>query len=140
MNNNADLTPDVYYINCEESPPQLYKFILLLLYKITLITLGLLIEPSKPEELTVTKDGDIKTKVTLSWKAPNPPDPSITEYKVQYGKSGEDLKEKNSSACQCEVTGLTAATRYQFRVAAINSAGYGPFTDFATHITRSKFI
>ena len=61
-------------------------------------------------------------------------------YNIQYGKSGdEDLKEKTSSTCQCQVTGLTATTVYQFRVAAINSAGCGPFTDFVTQSTRRKF-
>ena len=98
-----------------------------------------LIEPSKPEELTVTEDGVSETKVTLSWKPPIPPDSSIIEYKIQYGKPGEDLKEKTSSTCEYEVTGLNATTRYQFRVAASNSAGCGPFTDFVTHTTRRKF-
>ena len=99
-----------------------------------------LLEPSKPEELHITKDGATETKVTLSWKPPIPPDSSIIEYKIQYGKSGgEDLKEKASSTCQCQVTGLTATTSYQFRVAAINSVGCGPFTDFVTQSTRRKF-
>ena len=100
----------------------------------------LYIEPSKPKELAVTKDGVTETKVTLSWKPPIPPDPSIIEYKVQYSKSGEDMKEKNSSTCQCEVTELTTATEYQFSVAAINSAGCGPFTDFITISTRRKLL
>ena len=112
---------------------------MVLFYKTTIVTHGLFIEPSKPEDLTVRQDGATETKVTLTWKPPIPPDSSIIKYKVQYGKPGEDLKEKTSSTCQCEVTGLTATTKYQFRVAAINSAGCGPFTDFVTQPTRRKF-
>lgn len=101
---------------------------------------GLLIEPSKPEELTVTRDGATETKVTLSWKPPVPPDTSIVKYKIQYGKcGGEDLKEKTSSTCECEITGLNANTRHKFRVAAINSVGCGPFTDYVAQPTRRKF-
>ena len=97
-------------------------------------------EPSKPEELAVTKDEVTETKVPLSWKPPIPPDSSIIKYKIEYGKPGEDMKEKTSSTCQYEVTGLTAATKYQFRVAAINSVGCGPFTDFVTISTRGKLF
>ena len=103
------------------------------------IIVYLYVEPSKPKELTITKDGVTETKVTLSWKGPIPPDPSVLEYEVQYRKRGEDLKKMSSLTCQYEVTGLTASTTYEFRVAAINSVGCGPFTDFVTQSTRRKF-
>ena len=108
---------------------------------IPIITHGLLIEPSKPLELTVERDTVTKTEVTLSWKRPNPPDPSIIKYEVHYRKSGEDvLMKKESSTCDCKVTGLTAATKYEFRVAAINLVGCGPFTDFITYSTSKCSI
>ena len=106
--------------------------------QITLLTYLLPIEPSKPKELIVTKVTE--SEVTLSWKGPIPPDSSISEYEVQYRKSGEDhSKTRHSSTCQCEVTGLTPATRYEFRVAPINSAGCGLFTEFVSQSTKRKF-
>ena len=106
--------------------------------QITLLTYLLPIEPSKPKELIVTKVTE--SEVTLSWKGPIPPDSSISEYEVQYRKSGEDhSKTRHSSTCQCEVTGLIPATRYEFRVAPINSAGCGPFTEFVSQSTKRKF-
>ena len=116
---------------------ELVKFIILLY---TLISHGLLIAPSTPEQLIVERKGVTETEVTLSWKEPKPLDSSIVEYEIQYRKSGKDLfmKKENISNCQCEVTGLTAYTKYEFKVAAINSAGCGPFTDPVFQFT-SKF-
>ena len=112
----------------------------MLLYKFTLIIYVIPIEPSKPKELIVTKDGVTETEVTLQWNEPIPQDTSISGYEVQYKKSGEDVyKTKRSPICKCEVPGLTANTKYEFRVAAINSAGCGYFTDTVFQSTRRKF-
>lgn len=97
----------------------------------------LLTEPSNPEELTVEIGKVTETAVTLSWKEPNPPDPSILKYEIQYRKYGEDsfTKKEYSLTCHCAVNGLTAYTKYEFRVAAINSAGCGTFTDVVAQFT-----
>ena len=94
----------------------------------------------EPSNLTVERDSITKAAVTLSWKGPNLPDTSIIGYEVQYRKSGEALfiKKECSLTCRCEVTGLTAYTKYEFKVAAICSTGCGPFTDVVTQFT-SKF-
>ena len=100
------------------------------------------IEPSKPEHLTVHKDMITETTITLSWKEPNPSDVPITGYEVEYRKRGEEFKKVEKSLTHedltCEVTGLVANTEYQFRVAAINAAGRGPFTDVVTQLTSKS--
>ena len=108
------------------------------------------VEPSQPEHLTVCKDKVTDTTITLSWKEPKPsdvPDPSdvpITDYEVQYRKSGEEFEKVEKSLTHedltCEVTGLVAHTEYQFRVAAVNEAGCGPFTDVVTQSTSESVV
>ena len=99
-------------------------------------------EPSQPKELTVNKDGIGETLITVSWKEPKPSDVSITSYEVQYRENGEEFKKVEKSLTHedltCEVTGLVAHTEYQFRVAAINAAGRGPFTDVVTQFTSES--
>ena len=64
---------------------------------------------------------------------------SIAGYEVEYRKSGEDFKKMEKSLTNedltCEVTGQAAHTEYEFRVAAINAAGCGPFTDVVSQFT-----
>ena len=108
------------------------------------------LDPLQPEDLNVHKDRITETTITLSWEEPNPsnvPDPSdvpITGYEVQYAKSGEEFKKFEKSLTHedlsCEVTGLVANTEYQFRVAAINAAGCGPFTDVVTQFTSESLL
>ena len=107
------------------------------------------IDPLQPEDLTVL-DGITETTITLSWKkpkpsnVPNPSDVPITGYEVQYRKSNEEFKKFEKSLTHedltCEVTGLVAHTEYQFRVAAINAAGHGPFTDVVTQFTSESLL
>ena len=96
--------------------------------------------PSKPEQLTVDENKISKTIIVLSWKEPIPSDVSIMEYQLEYRKNDEDFKRRkvHIEDLPYKVTGLTAYTRYGFRVAAINSAGTGPFTDIVTQFT-SKY-
>ena len=103
------------------------------------------VEPSQLKELSVLKDRITETTITLSWKEPNPSDVPITEYEVQYRKGGEEFKIKKVKKSLTHedltyvVTGLVANTEYQFRVAAINAAGHGPFTDVVTQFTSEPF-
>ena len=108
------------------------------------------VDPLQPEDLTVLEDKITETTITLSWKKPKPsdvPDPSdtlITGYEVEYRKSSEQFKKLENSLTHedltCEVTGLVAHTEYQFRVAAINAAGHGPFTDVVTQFTSESSV
>ena len=98
--------------------------------------LYVLTEPCKPEKLTTHKDMATETTITLSWKGS---DPSILAYEVDYRKPGENFeKVENISNLRYTVTELNPYTKYEFKVAAINSAGVGPFTDVVTEFT-SKF-
>ena len=106
------------------------------------------VEPSQPEHLTVHRDRITESTITLSWKEPKPsdvPDPSdvpIVGYEVQYRKSGGKFKKVEKSLTHedmtCEVTGLVPHTEYQFRVAAVNVAGHGYFTDVITQLTSES--
>ena len=112
-----------------------------------------LVEPCKPEKLTAHKDMVTETTICLSWKGS---DPSILGFEIEYRKSGEnyfkkaennisnlrdtvtELFEKVENIRYATVTGLNPYTKYEFRVAAINSAGLGLFTDIVTQFT-SKY-
>ena len=100
------------------------------------------VEPSQPKELSALKITE--TTITLSWKESNPSDVPLVDYEVQYKKSGEEFEKVEKSLTHedltCEVTGLVAHTEYQFRVAAINTAGRGPFTDVINEFTSEFFI
>ena len=100
------------------------------------------VEPSQPKELSALKITE--TTITLSWEEPSPSDVPIVSYEVQYRKGGEEFKKVEKSLTHedltCEVTGLVANTEYQFRVAAINTAGRGPFTYGFTQLTSESFI
>ena len=94
------------------------------------------IEPCKPEKLTAHKDMVTENTITLSWKGS---DPTILSYEVQYRKPGESFKKvENIPNLRYTVPELNPYTKYEFRVAAKNSAGLGPFTDAVTQFT-SKF-
>ena len=96
-----------------------------------------LVEPPKPEKLTARKDMVTETSITLSWRGS---DPTILEYELEYGESGEDedSQKVKADSNRYEVTELKPNTEYKFRVAAKNSAGLGPFTDVVTQFT-SKY-
>jgi predicted phage tail protein len=71
--------------------------------------------------------------ITLTWTAPvaNPAAP-VVDYRIQYtsnrGATWQLFNDAVSPATSASITGLTTGSTYQFRVAAINSAGMGQFS------------
>ena len=98
--------------------------------------------PSPPEELVIHKDKITESTITLSWKEPNPSDVPVVGYEVEYRKSGEEFKIVEKSLTHenltCVVTGLAGHTEYEFRVAAIDSTGHGPFSDVVAQFTSKS--
>jgi hypothetical protein len=91
---------------------------------------GPIIAPNAPTNLSATAGNQ---QVSLSWTAPlRNGGASITDYAVQYssdnGNTWTTFSDGTSSSTSATVTGLTNATAYKFRVAAINSAGTGQYT------------
>lgn len=71
--------------------------------------------------------------VDLDWDSPiSNGGSAITDYAIQYssddGSSWNTYSDGTSTATDATVSGLTAATTYVFRVAAINAIGQGPYT------------
>lgn len=86
-----------------------------------------LVYPGKPTSLNVTPSG---TSASLSWTAPVASGTSsITDYKVEYKLASAStwtvFADGTSTSTTANVTGLTGATNYNFRVSAVNSSGAG---------------
>jgi hypothetical protein len=95
---------------------------------LTLTTTG---PPAAPAQVTgLTTGATTSTSVALTWTAPANGGSAITDYTVQYavsppGTSWTTFSHSASTATAITVTGLTAATTYVFRVAAVNAIGTG---------------
>lgn len=74
------------------------------------------------------------TSVPLTWSAPATGGGSITDYVVQYAAAGTSFAipttfaDGTSATTGVTVTGLTASTSYDFRVAAVNDTGTGAYS------------
>ena len=92
--------------------------------------------PSAPRDLEV--DSVTATEVELAWRSPadNGGD-SVDEYKVERYRNGRwRTEEDDISGTRHEVEDLSPHTRYGFRVAARNSAGWGPAGTAVSATTR----
>ncbi len=70
-------------------------------------------------------------RVTLSWTTPASNGSAITDYVIQRSSNGKPwttIRDGVSTARSMTVTGLTNGVQYQFRVAAKNSVGVGPWS------------
>ncbi len=76
------------------------------------------------------------SQVTTTWGVV----PTATQYKVEYatnaGMSGASMITAGSNAAN--IAGLTASTKYYIRVAAINSAGQGGWSNIANATTKQN--
>ena len=86
--------------------------------------------PSKPDTPTVAAIGS--DFVRIEWTAPTFVGPEISGYGVQYREDGAGawiVWLHTGTATTAEITGLDAATDYEFQVRATNSDGDGPWSD-----------
>ena len=96
--------------------------------------------PSAPVAPTVVS---ADTTATVSWARPNDGGTTITGWSLQYRLNGAGswttfAGSIAASDISASLTGLTALTAYQTRIAAINAAGTGAYstvTDFTTAAT-----
>jgi len=89
--------------------------------------------PSAPLNLSATPSTN---SVGLTWQAPSTDNYStITDYVVQYSDDNGDnwvtVVGCTGTTLSCDVTGLLDDELYQFRVAAVNAAGQGPWSNIA---------
>ena len=76
-----------------------------------------------------TEENDEKGTVRLSWFVPKDDGGSpITSYVVKEMQSGDQIRCRSN---QCDFPGLKNRKKYNFRVAAVNKVGTGPFSDLS---------
>jgi len=78
--------------------------------------------------------------VTLQWEQPLDGSSGIRQYIVERRKADRPGRSwqrvvSDISGTSCTVTGLKAGHAYQFRVAAVNDAGVGPFAQLSAAVT-----
>jgi titin len=95
--------------------------------------------PGVPRNLD--EDGESKDSIDLDWDSPsNDGGSDITAYVVEYRKKDASTWSVFSSSVtssKATVTRLSKDTTYEFRVAAVNSAGQGAYSSTLTHSTDS---
>ena len=96
--------------------------------------------PSEPQGLTAAK-ADEAGGVDASWQAPaSNGGAELTGYKLQWKKAtgswdtAADVSEATLTGTAHAITGLEGGTEYSIRVAAVNSAGTGPWSAAASAI------
>lgn len=98
-----------------------------------------IVAPSAPAGPTATAGVE---KVSLAWAAPaEDGGAEVTGYVVQKSLDGVDWTDLDTvTGTSLEVTGLTGGTPVHFRVAAVNSAGRGAWSDEVTATPTAKPI
>jgi hypothetical protein len=96
--------------------------------------------PSAPRDLYARRGNG---SVTLIWKTPTSNGGSaIVDYVVQRSVTGgttwTTVADGFSTARRTTVGGLTNGQRYDFRVAAVNAAGSGPWSPVASAVPAAK--
>ena len=91
--------------------------------------------PSPPRSLMIVDVTD--TTVTLSWMSPDPPNGTITNYRVQYRRSDSNSSNYNSIDTNTNdltytVTGLSTNTEYDFRVRTNTVVGHSEPSNVVT--------
>ncbi len=95
--------------------------------------------PSAISNLAAGTPGE--TSMPLTWSAPEANGSAITDYVVEYKTSAAGsyttFSDGTSATTGATVTGLTADTEYNFRVAAVNGEGTGAYSNVVTATTAA---
>jgi subtilisin family serine protease len=96
--------------------------------------------PSAP--LGLSSSGATASTIDLTWSAPEEPvDGTIADYRVQFRLSGSahwlTFGDELSSSTSAIVTGLSASSTYEFRVAALADEGVGTYSASVSGATLS---
>ena len=97
--------------------------------------------PAAPAAPTVAQNATARTtKLDVSWTAPDVTGkPALSDYDVQYRKSGDSSWTSHSfsgTGTSTTLTGLTAGTSYDVQVKATNDEGSSAWSDSGTAITQ----
>lgn len=95
-----------------------------------------------PAQVTaLTLNTATATTQPLTWTAPSDGGSAITDYVVQWSPAGANtwttFADGTSTTAAATVTGLTASTSYDYRVAAVNAIGTGSYSSTATGSTAA---
>jgi len=90
--------------------------------------------PGTPQELIV-KNGDLVSTLALKWKPVRGARSYVIEFAAGSGSPAAWLQLAITSKAKHFASGLVSGTRYWFRVAAVGSAGPGPWSDPAHRIS-----
>ena len=96
--------------------------------------------PSSPRNVSARR-GD--ASVTVVWKTPSSNGGSaIVDYVVQRSADGAStwttVPDGVGTARRVTVGGLTNGQRYQFRVAAVNAVGSGPWSEVVSAVPATR--
>ena len=102
-------------------------------------------EPPAAPAITVSTNATAPTsKIDVSWTAPDVTGkPAISDYDVQYRKTGDASWSSHSftgTGASTALTGLTAGKKYDVQVRAVNAEGNGAWSDTGNAITTSSAV
>ena len=91
----------------------------------------------------VTLTGRSRNSISLSWSQPSSNGSSISDYDVQYRRSGNTTwisKSHSGTSRTTTISGLSDGTTYQVRVRAGNSVGEGAWSSTGSYTTISVTV
>ena len=122
----------------------LQRNILDVTYSVLVVVTDVSEPPGKPTVTVARNSTTPTTKLDVSWTAPTMTGkPAISDYDVQYRKTGDSSWTSHSftgTGTSTTLTPLTAGKKYDVQVRATNAEGTGSWSDTGTAITRSTAV